>query len=243
MRLFTVFSVLFFSLFSGVSPAIAEDAELKSARQMISARFQGVTVENIQPSPVKGLYVVSVPPRLFYVSADAKYVINGDMIDMAMNQNVTQPLRSKVRMDAITNLGEDSMIVFAPEKVKHTITVFTDIDCGYCRKLHNEMAEYNKHGIKVRYLAYPRAGIDSEAYNKAVSVWCADDRKDAMTKAKNNQDVPPKTCDNPVAEQYKLGEMMGIRGTPALVLDDGQVAPGYIPAARLASILDSRKVH
>ena len=162
---------------------------------------------------------------------------------MNINENVTQPLRSKVRMDAINNLGEDSMIVFSPEKVKHTITVFTDIDCGYCRKLHNEMAEYNKHGIEVRYMAYPRAGIDSDSYKKAVSVWCAEDRKAAMTRAKNGDSVTEKNCDNPVAEQFKLGSMMGVRGTPALVLENGQIAPGYIPAARLAGILNNKNPH
>ncbi|MCW9023624.1 MAG: thioredoxin fold domain-containing protein [Gammaproteobacteria bacterium] len=243
MRLISIFSFLLFSAVAGVSPVFAADSALDEARQSIAERFKGIPETSIQSSPIKGLYAVSMPPRLFYVSADAKYIIDGDVIDLAMNENMSQPLRSKVRMDAIESLGEDSMIVFSPEKVKHTITVFTDIDCGYCRKLHNEMAEYNKHGIEVRYLAFPRSGIDSESYNKAVSVWCSRDRKAAMTKAKNNESIPDKSCDNPVAEQYKLGTMMGIRGTPALVLENGQIVSGYVPAARLITALDNKNPH
>ena len=133
-------------------------------------------------------------------------------------------------------------MVFAPEKeVKHTISVFTDIDCGYCRKLHQEMAEYNKHGIKVRYLAYPRAGVGSEAYEKAVSVWCADDRQKAMTAAKTGGELKQKTCDNPVEAQFMLGQQLGISGTPALMLEDGQIFPGYVPADRLITMLDKAK--
>ena len=221
------------------STVMAADSGLKQAKESITARFQGLPADNISSSPINGLYVVSMPPRLFYISADAKYVIDGDMINIALNENMTQPLRSKVRMDAVNNLGDDSMIIFSPEKVKHTITVFTDIDCGYCRKLHSAMDEYNKLGIEVRYLAYPRAGVGSESYNKAVSVWCAKDRKEAMNQAKNNQSVESKTCDSPVAGHFKLGTMRGVRGPPALVLANGQIVPGYVPPDRLSAMLDN----
>ncbi|MDH5570322.1 MAG: bifunctional protein-disulfide isomerase/oxidoreductase DsbC [Gammaproteobacteria bacterium] len=230
-----------FVAFMSFSNVMAADNELKQAKESITARFAGLPADNISSSPINGLYVVSMPPRLFYISADAKYVIDGDMIDIALNENVTQPLRSKVRMDAIDGLGVDSMIVFAPEKAKHIITVFTDIDCGYCRKLHNSIADYNKLGIEIRYLAYPRAGLESESYNKAVSVWCAKDRKDAMTRAKNDQSVESKVCDSPVASHFKLGNLMGVQGTPALVMENGQIIPGYVPPDRLLAILDNGK--
>jgi len=143
-------------------------------------------------------------------------------------------------MAAIDKLGEDSMIIFSPKngKVKHTITVFTDIDCGYCRKLHSAIDEYNELGIRVRYLAYPRAGIGSASYDKAVAVWCAKDRKKAMTQAKNNQSVNSGKCANPVAEHFEMGSKIGVRGTPALVLESGQLVPGYVPPQRLAAILE-----
>ena len=132
------------------------------------------------------------------------------------------------------------MIVFGPDDAKYTITAFTDVDCGYCRKLHSEMDKYNANGIRIRYMAYPRAGLNSESYNKMVSVWCADDRKAAMNIAKTGASIPPKTCDNPIAEQYALGQAMRIQGTPALILDDGDVLPGYVPADKLVKLLEHR---
>jgi len=239
MRLFPRSIFLAFLSFLLVLPAIAVSGDLDTARKAISTKL-GVPTENIQSSPVANLYLVSIPPRLFYVSGDGKHVLNGDMINVATNTNVTQALRSKARMAAIEELGEDSMIVFSPKKgkLKHTISVFTDIDCGYCRKLHSSIDEYNALGIRVRYLAYPRAGIGSESYDKAVAVWCAKDRKQAMTDAKNSQAVNSAKCDSPVAEHFKMGSMIGVRGTPALVLESGQLVPGYVPPQRLLAILD-----
>ncbi len=239
MRLFPLSIFLIFVSFLLASPTIAVSDDLETARKVISAKL-GVPAENIQTSPMPHLYLVSIPPRLFYASADGRYILNGDMINVATNTNITQGLRGKARMAAIDELGEASMIVFSPKngKVKHTISVFTDIDCGYCRKLHNAIDEYNELGIRVRYLAYPRAGIGSGSYDKAVAVWCAKDRKKAMTQAKNNESVKSAKCDNPVADHFKMGTMIGVRGTPALVLESGQLVPGYVPPQRLAAILD-----
>jgi thiol:disulfide interchange protein DsbC len=104
--------------------------------------------------------------------------------------------------------------------------------------MHQEIASYNDKGIEVRYLAYPRAGVGSESFNKAVSVWCSDDPKDAITKAKRGEEVPTKQCENPVKDQFELGQQMGVRGTPSLVLESGQMIPGYVPADRLVQMLD-----
>ena len=131
------------------------------------------------------------------------------------------------------------MIVFPAKEQKHVITVFTDIDCGYCRKLHAEMDKYNEEGITVRYLMFPRAGVDSPSYKKAVTVWCSKDQLDAMTRAKNGENLPNLTCDNPIQEEYELGQLIGVRGTPAIVMDDGGMLPGYVPAARLAKALEA----
>ena len=140
----------------------------------------------------------------------------------------------------LSKIDEDRMIVYGPDDAKHTITVFTDIDCGFCRRLHSEMDQYNKQGIAIRYLFYPRAGIGSDSYNKAVSVWCADDRHAAMDAAKAGKDIPSKTCDNPVEAHYELGQQMRVQGTPALVLSDGEIVPGYVPPAKLRRALDER---
>lgn len=222
-------------------PVFAEEISLEAARKNISKVFSGVNIKNIQPSPISGLYQVAIPPRFFYVSGDGRYVVMGNLIDAATNQNITKPARNKSVAAAINGLGEDSMIIFGDKSLKNTITVFTDIDCGYCRKLHNEIGKYNKLGIRVRYLAYPRAGIGSDAYKKAEAVWCSKDKAKAMTQAKKGITVKSENCQSPVAAHYALGNMVGVRGTPALVLDNGEVVPGYIPASRLREAFDKAK--
>lgn len=234
----SVFIMLVSSLFT--LSAMADSSHLEKVRRTLSVQL-GVPAKNIQDTPVSNLYLVSIPPRLFYISGDGKYVLDGDMIDVATKTNVTEGLRGKARMQAINNMGEDAMIIFSPKKgkVKHTITVFTDIDCPYCQKLHHNIGKYNALGIRVRYLAYPRAGIPSSSYDKAESIWCANDRQKAMTLAfaDNGQVATSRKCNNPVAAEFKLGNMIGVRGTPSLVLDNGQMVPGYVPPKRLAAIL------
>lgn len=175
-----------------------------------------------------------------YVSADAKYLFSGDIIEVEGGRNLTEEVKNKARIAAIDAVGEDQMIIFSPPKdqIKHTINVFTDIDCGFCRRLHSEMDQYNARGIKVRYLFFPRAGVKSHSYEKAVSVWCADDRKAAMTLAKNGAEPEAKTCENPVKAQFELGSRLGVTGTPAMVLENGQLLPGYVPADRMSAYLD-----
>ncbi len=222
-------------------PVQLTDAELQKVQQTLQKVFPKLPGDAIQPSPIPGLYQILVAPRLFYVSADGKYVIDGDLINIESGENVSDTLRESLRVSAIDRMGEDAMIIYGPKKSEHTITVFTDIDCGYCRKLHSEMADYNKAGIRVRYMAYPRAGIGSESYDKAVSVWCADDPAKALTEAKQSQPIARKTCDNPVAAEFQLGQMLGVRGTPAIVTESGQIIPGYVPAERLKVMLDTQK--
>ncbi len=220
--------------------AHAESADSKKIREIIKQQLKAEPT-SIVKSPIEGLYEVTVPPRIFYVSADGRYVLLGNLIDINSRKNLTQEKEGLARVAALDKMGEASMIVFAPKQVKHTITVFTDIDCGYCRKLHNEIEQYNKLGIKVRYMAYPRAGIGSGSYKKAVSVWCAKDKNKAMTTAKNGGNVPSKECDNPVEQQFQLGQELGVNGTPALVLENGQIYPGYAPASKLIGVLESIK--
>lgn len=222
-----------------VQAGVKEDS--KKIKAMLAKQMPDLKVTEINKTPLNGLYEVIMPPQILYVSSDAKYVVSGNIINATTGQNLTLPQRDRIRAQAVDMLGEKSMIVFSPKKVKHTVTVFTDIDCTYCRKLHKEIGEYNKLGIKVRYAAYPRAGVGSASFKKAISVWCADDRKAALTKAKNNQKVEDKDCKNPVLAHYKMGEQIGVQGTPALVLESGQVVPGYVPADRLFKGLEQQK--
>jgi len=228
--------LLFFMFWSMHS--VAADAQLGQARINIQKYLADVPDNNIQRSPIKGFYQVSMPPRIFYLTEDGQFAFDGDVIDLKNNKNLTQIERQKGMVVAIDNMGEDTMIVFKADKPQHTISVFTDIDCGYCRKLHNAVPEYNKLGITVRYLAFPRAGPGSESYKKAVSVWCADDRRTAMTKAKSGIPLDKRNCDNPVTQHYQLGNRVGVTGTPAIAMENGRLLPGFVPPARLSAILN-----
>ncbi len=206
--------------------AIATPDEVKLA---LAKRIPGVDASAIVSTPIPGLYQVAFGPRVMYVSEDGRYLIQGSMLDVATRENLTEPAQAEAGLAAVEKVGEENMVIYKPKNKKHTMTVFTDIDCGYCRKLHNQMDGYLEKGYEVRYLFFPRSGLNSPSYDKAVSVWCADDRNDALTKAKNNQHVDAKTCDNPVKGHFELGMAMGVRGTPAIVTDTGKLLPGYIP--------------
>ena len=200
----------------------------------------GATPSSVTPSPIPGLYEVILGSQILYISEDGQFAVSGDVINLATRSNMTEARRSDIRSAAIADVGEDNMIIFAPEEpAKHTVTVFTDIDCGYCRKLHQEIASYNQAGIAVRYLLFPRAGIGSPSYDKAVTAWCSADRQDAITRSKLGEVLPQLTCDNPVKHHYELGQMVGVQGTPSIILENGQMVPGYVPADRLAQILNN----
>lgn len=213
----------------------------EQVRQSLEKLLPGVTLDSIEESPVPGLYEVVVGPRVVYVSGDGRYLLQGSIIDVHTRTNITEVKQAEAKKAAMAQVSEDSMIVFSPKDYKHTMTVFTDIDCGYCRKLHQEMEDYNKEGIRVRYLFYPRAGVGSPSFQKAVNVWCAQDRHKAMTAAKAGEDVEVNNCENPVRTHLQLGEAMGVTGTPAIVLDSGEMLPGYIPAKRMGAYLNQRK--
>ncbi len=224
---------------SMVGLSAAETNAKEDITKSLNKIFPGVTPDSIAPSPMDGVSEVLIGPRLMYISNDGKYLLQGSLIDMNTRVDVSEARRNEIRLDALNDLGEENMIIFPAKDEKHTITVFTDIDCGYCRKLHAEMDKYNEAGITVRYLMFPRAGVDSPSYEKAVSVWCNKDQQDAMTRSKQGETLPKASCDNPVKEEYELGQLIGVRGTPAIVTEDGSMLPGYVPAARLAKALQA----
>jgi thiol:disulfide interchange protein DsbC len=192
----------------------------------------------IEKSPVAGVYQVSVGPNVIYMSADAKYLFNGSLVDLTTRENLTEMAKNTARMQALSKMDEASMVVFpAKGKAKHTLTVFTDIDCPYCKKFHNDVATLNENGISVRYLAFPRSGPETPSYHKMVSIWCAKDRVKAMDDAKKGKDVAQAKCENPIMEQMIQAQNFGISGTPTLILDNGQMIPGYVPAQELIQAL------
>ena len=195
----------------------------------------------IRPTPIDNLFEVTFGTRLVYVTADGRFLFQGNVIDLETRAEITEDRRAALKMAALEKVGEDQMVIYGPEDPEYTVTVFTDIDCGFCRRLHSEMASYNDKGIRIRYLFYPRAGVGSESYTKAVSVWCADDRRAAMDQAKAGQSIEQRSCVNPVAEHHALGLAMRIQGTPALILESGETVPGYVPPDKLRQALDQRR--
>jgi thiol:disulfide interchange protein DsbC len=216
----------------------AEDAVPAAVTDALARLVPGTPPTSVRAAPSPGYYEVMYGAELVYVSADGRYMLRGDIIDLQDQRNLTEDTRASARIRALEALGDDSMVVFGPKDAKHTVTVFTDVDCPYCVKLHQEVPELNRQGVRVRYLAFPRAGVGSPSYRKTVSVWCAEDRNQALTDAKAGKSVPEKTCENPVADHFALGQMLGVTGTPTLILEDGRIVPGYVPAARLVQALE-----
>jgi len=211
-------------------------------RQKIHDARPDIPINQVAESKtIKGFYEVTLPDStVLFVNADATHFIVGDLFRIEKDGfvNVTEEKRNTVRKDLIDGVDPAEMVVFAPQgEKKASITVFTDIDCGYCRKLHQEVPELNRMGIEVRYLAYPRSGINTPSYDKFVWAWCAENQQQALTRAKSGEDIEHVTCDNPVAAQYMLGGEVGVTGTPAIVFEDGRLQPGYLPAARMAERL------
>jgi thiol:disulfide interchange protein DsbC len=221
--------------------ATKQDAEIQKVREAAEKILKDEKITSIDATKIDGLYEVMVGTQLFYVSSDGRYLLSGNMYDIESREDLTSPKVEQAKAEAINAIGEENMVVFAPEKTQHTISVFTDIDCGYCQKLHNEIKDYNELGISVRYLMFPRAGIGSKSYDKAVTVFCSDDRKDAMTRSKAGEKLDKKECDNPVKEHWELGRRLGVNGTPAIFLESGEVLPGYIPAQRMSAILNEKE--
>ena len=221
----------------------AQDAafDREKMQAAINRVMPGVNIESVNPNATPALYEVMVGADVLYVSGDGKFVVQGDMLDIDKKVNLTEETRSKARRKVMASIDPETMISFVPKDAKYIVTVFTDIDCGYCRKLHSEISEYNKRGIGVRYLAFPRAGMNSPSYDKAVNAWCAKDRQKALTDSKLEKPVPtaPKDCNNPVERHLNLAQQLNLGGTPTIVLEDGSMIPGYVPPARLLSTLES----
>lgn len=198
----------------------------------------GLEVESVRTSEIPGMYEVQFGRGpLVYATADGRFFVVGDLYSTAGGElvNLTEQRRDVQRLELMAGVAQEDMIIFSPEgETRAHISVFTDITCGYCRKLHQEVPELNRRGVEVRYLAYPRAGLGTPGFAQLVTAWCSDDRRTALTKLKNGEQVPAKSCaDNPVAQQFQLGQEVGVRGTPALVTQDGTLIPGYQSADQL----------
>ena len=221
-----------------LTTSFTASAELSGSEQLTQAlakSMPGVIPSKISATPVDGLYEVIVGSQVVYMSVDGRYMIEGDLYDLKTKVNVSENAKSAIRLAALNQLGEKNMLIYKPEEVKNIITVVTDIDCPYCRRLHSEMPDYLKNGIEVRYIFMPLKG--SSDMKKTVSVWCADDQKKALDIVKAGGEIEDKTCDNPIMKNLKVARELGVSGTPAIIMEDGQILPGYVPVNKLVAEL------
>ena len=218
--------------------AMASDVEA-TIQQKLKQIIPDAPPAQITESPVDGLYQVIVGPNVIYMTGDAQFLFNGNLVDLNTRQNLTEAAKNNARKQALAAIDPATMIEYpAKGESKHTITVFTDVDCPYCKKFHKDVPELNENGITVRYLAYPRSGVNTPSYTKMVSIWCAEDRAKALDASKTTGELPAsKTCENPVKQHMAEAQNFGISGTPTLIFDDGQMVPGYVPAKELIQAL------
>jgi thiol:disulfide interchange protein DsbC len=224
------------------NPPSSDKADPRAA---IVKKIDGLKLEDVRMTPVDGVYEITRDANVSYASSDGRYVIvGGDMIDIDTDANISENRRRAIRARMIDSVPESEMLIFSPKDPKYTITVFTDIDCGYCRRLHSQITEYNRLGIRVRYLFFPRTGPDTDSWYKAEAVWCAPNRNDALTRAKNGETIKSPDChaNSIVARDYELGHKLAVEGTPAIFLANGEMLPGYAPPGQLARYLKTGKM-
>jgi thiol:disulfide interchange protein DsbC len=250
-----MFKKLSLALFAGAFALAASAADQRdagtatdpAAGQAVRAALQkfapGVQVDEIAPSALPGFYQVIASGQLVYVSTDGKYMLNGDLVDLGARQNLSERAWAGFRKAELAKVPASQRIVFAPPHPKYTVTVFSDVNCGYCRMFHSHIKQFNDEGIAVEYLAWPRegvtdtAGVPTETYKEMVSVWCAADRKAAFTAAKLGKAPKPADCANPVKDEYELGVRLGVNGTPMVLGPDGMVLGGYVAPDKLLKML------
>jgi len=234
MRKVTLFITSFLFL---ISFSVWADDGIAQFKILLAKQLPGVEITRVTQSPIDGLYEVVSGSQVVYMTADAQFMLDGDLVNLRTQQNFTEETKSVIRLAKINALGEDKMIIYTPEKIKHTVTVVTDVNCPYCRRLHDEMSKYMQLGVRVRYVFMPLKGKDD--YETTVSIWCSKDRNKALDIVKSGGEIEAKTCENPIKEHLKLARDIGIRGTPAVILENGTLLPGYVPINQL--IFEIRK--
>ena len=255
-RLLLILTGIFFCSFTLAADATVEKSKaigdkepssvITSVRQRVENQLKSldpdIPIESIRKSPVNGLLTVILKgDHVLYVSDDGNYILRGDMLEIKEGKiaNLTTQIRNSSVAEQLTKIAREDMIIFSPKgETKGVVYAFTDLDCGYCRKLHSEITEMNNLGIELRYLAFPRGGNQAPSYHKLVSAWCADDRKAALSALNHGIEIPEKTGKNPIDAQLQLGKNLGVSGTPSLFLEDGRRIPGYRSARDLAKILN-----
>ena len=226
-----------------LSPALAAEPEEVPAeeRERIAEMFESILPEHVKPSPVDGWYTIQKSSVVAYITTDGRYLLQGDLIDLEQQVNLTEANRTDARRDVMSAIADDQVITFSPAEVKYSVSIFTDVECTYCRRLHSQMDEYLAHGIEVRYLLYPRSGPASRSWITAEEVWCSADRASALTMAKLDKKFETSACDaSIVQDHYVMGQEVGLTGTPAIIFEDGELLAGYLPPDALHLRLEQK---
>lgn len=223
---------------AAAAPIPAPNPAVVSNADAAAATIPGVKKEDVRQTPVAGVFEVRRGADIVYMSGDGQYVFTGDLYNVPTHSNLTEAHRRVLRQKLIESIPESQMVIFSPPQPKYTVTVFTDVDCAYCRELHRQIDDYNRLGVRVRYIFYPRTGPNTESWHKAEQVWCSADRKLALTRAKLGQALDAKSCGNtPVQREYELGKAIGLEGTPGIVASNGAMVGGYLPPQALVAEL------
>lgn len=230
--------------FNVVHADVTTEASIDTIKQALAEKLPNIDASQIEQSQVKDIYSVDLGERYAYVTSDGKHLFIGELIDMESGLNYTQLALGQKRVKTIKAIPKESYIIFPAKNKKHSITVFTDIDCGYCRKMHNEMDELNDLGIEVKYLLRPRAGPQSESWKKADAVYCSKNQQKNLTRSKQGMDITMKSCDGtPTMENVSTAQSLGFGGTPTVLSEQGNQIGGYIPAKKLLELLDAEKAN
>jgi thiol:disulfide interchange protein DsbC len=231
-----VYLTIAVGVLAAIAWAIVQAADTKpDPRAEIAKRLPGtVKPEELTATAIPGIYELQRGREIGYVTADGRYFFSGELHNLKTDENITETRKGDRRRKVLAGVSEKDMLVFGPEKADHTITVFTDVDCGYCRRLHNDIGQLNQLGIRVRYMFYPRSGPNTPSWKKTESIWCASERKQALDRAMEGQAVPPSGCDaSAIARQFEIGNNLGVEGTPGIFLTNGAYLPGYLPPQQM----------
>ncbi len=250
MKLNNILNCMFFSILLsfGCGDTLGDQPEenlsISELKEKLSERFpDSIEIVSIKEVGIEGYLEVNLKGiEPLFISKDGKYLISGDIYEITEQGlvNRSEARRNYLRKVTISEIDESEFIVFKPNKVEHSIFVFTDVDCGYCRQFHREINDYLDLGIQVNYLAFPRAGIDSESYKKVVSAWCSSQPNQAITELKLGYEIKENVClNNPVEKHFDLGNSLGVTGTPSIITSEGRLIPGYIPPEDLIGLLNS----
>lgn len=220
--------------------SMLNDAKIDAIKATIKAAYPQITLDSVSRSPVKGWFEIVAGNTVLYISEDTHHLFAGELLDITLpeaERDLTENVRRGLRLKLLKNLNTKDMIVYPVKEgqpKRATVIAFIDSDCTYCHKLHEEIGKLADAGIELQYMAFPRAGVGSPTYTHMVSAWCAENRNEAFNSLMKGEEIPAKECSNPVADQFLLGQKLGIAGTPTLFLEDGSAIPGYMPADKLA---------